>query len=134
MYGINLDVNCEDIEHGPFPHHSMVAVCFHFEIIKKSCWKIPTFFQLDEEASMWCPGPDKRQLQIQHSSKALRTNWTEVATQTYHLQVQAPIPTPNLVSFLLLCHFVWYMLFYDHGLRVSNQWCCIVLWKSIYSL
>lgn len=76
-----------------------VAVCFPFEIIKKSLLKNTHFFQLDEEASVWCPGPDKRQLQIQHSSKALCTNWTEVATQTYHLQVQVPIPTPNLVSF-----------------------------------
>lgn len=43
--------------------------------------------QLDEKASLWCTRPAWRCLQIQRTETTLRSHRTEVATQTYHIQV-----------------------------------------------
>ena len=43
--------------------------------------------QVDEEAQMRCSGPDGRCSEIQCQETAVRPHRTEVATQTYHIQV-----------------------------------------------
>lgn len=44
---------------------------------------------MDEKAQMWGSWPDRGRIQIQRQETAVRPHRTEVAAQTYHVQVGA---------------------------------------------